>query len=718
MIDPFAQLNPRQREAIDIIDGPLLVLAGAGSGKTRVVTLRIVNMLRHGIPASQILGLTFTNKAAAEMRERVHALAQSEVLISTFHSFGAKILRESIDVLGYKRSFTIYDEDDSTRLLKICAQEVGLSDEKAPIKELRSYISQIKNGGSKLVQNSLHSQAYQLYQDKLKEYNAVDFDDLLALPVKLLEEHPDIRTKYQQRWRYMLIDEYQDTNAIQYSLVKLLTENSHNLCVVGDPDQSIYSWRGARMENIINFEFDYPDATIVRLEQNYRSRSNILEIANALIKHNKTRLEKNLWSDLGPGESVKAFTARSENEEAVFVADRLKYHHRHHEIPWDHMVVFYRTHALSRSFEDLFQMLRIPYIIVGGISFYQRREVKDILAYLQMVQDDSNFIAFMRTVNLPKRGIGKGTLDKIVQGASIEGFGIFTYCQMLVDGVSTIVKLPKKQKEALKDYVNIILKLRDNATSTSLTDLIISTIELSGYKNFLREDPESYDQRQENLEALVNKAEEWSKTATEISLSSFLEELSLRSDIADQEGSKARVNLMSLHNGKGLEYDIVFLTGLEETILPHINSFSEPDGVEEERRLCYVGMTRAKEQLYLTNAASRLIWGQRRNHNPSRFLKELPDDAVEEVEFASSPSSERVKEKEKSPTQQRLDFRNTEKVPLLKLQKGDLISHAKYGIGTLISIEDGVIGLSYKIQFVNDPHERTLIANHAHLKKL
>jgi DNA helicase-2/ATP-dependent DNA helicase PcrA len=718
-MDPFAQLNPQQRQAVNSIEGPLLVLAGAGSGKTRVVTLRIVNMLNSGIPARNILGLTFTNKAAAEMRQRVHALTQYDVLISTFHSLGARMLRESITVLGYGKNFTIYDDDDTTKLLQICSKEAGLGDEKKSIKNLSNYVSAISNHRIPSEDNSLYRHAYDLYRQKLKEYNAVDFDDLLLLPVKILREFPDIRQHYQELWRYLLIDEYQDTNESQYQLIKYLTEKSHNICVVGDPDQSIYAWRGANMENIIHFEIDYPTAFVVQLEQNYRSPNTILEVANALILNNPRRHDKKLWSDLGKGETVKHFTASSDREEATFVADKLKHHHQENQFDWKEMVIFYRTHAQSRAFEDQFYLHRIPYMIIGGVSFYQRREVKDILAYLQMVQSDNNYIAFNRTINMPKRGLGKTTIDKLVQGASEEGMPLLTYCAAIVrgDSFSSAPKFSAKQKSALKDYLEIVYRLRKESETVSLSQLVMLAIETSNYYSYLEEDKETYTERKENIKELVNKSAEWEKLSDDPSLTGFLEELSLRSNIDDAEEVINKVHLMSIHNGKGLEYEVVFLVGLEEELFPHINSLMDEGQIEEERRLCYVGMTRAKEILYLTHAKYRFIWGTQRHQTPSRFLAELPNELIDEVRKISYSEGYPQERKKARPA---LDFRSNVSVneALPDLKVGDLVTHAMFGVGTLLGIENGHLGLTYKVHFAKDNKDCTLIAKMAKLQKL
>lgn len=619
-------LNTEQQEAVTTIHGPLLVLAGAGSGKTRVVTYRIAHLLEQGVPASKILGLTFTNKAAREMKERIVSLTNNYVLVSTFHSLGARILRESIDVLGYQSNFTIYDDQDTDKLIKACLLELYPDDKKLEAKAFKGLISKAKNNLQKpdaIDRRELRSQnesyfpkVYELYQQKLLAYGALDFDDLLYLTVRLFREHPAVLERYQNRWSHLLIDEYQDTNGAQYALISHLVEKSRNLCVVGDPDQSIYSWRGANIHNILDFEKDYPGTKVVRLEKNYRSHTNILEAANALIERNESRIEKRLHSDLGPGEKIKCFTAMNEREEAEFTASQIRYHHDYQGIPLSEMVVFYRTNAQSRVFEDQFLYQKVPYVIVGGISFYQRREIKDILAYLRMVQSDADFISFMRTINLPKRGVGAATIDKLRQRAEQEGVPILKYC------LNPALGLPPKQQKGINEYAALILELRQH--KNSIGKLVQMTIENSHYINCLVEEPESMDERKENLDALIAKAMEWESTAEEPTLDAFLEELTLKADIEEGKDVEDRINLMTLHNGKGLEFEVTFLTGLEEDLMPHVNARGDKEALEEERRLCYVGMTRAKQYLYLLNCDVRFIWGIKRSQRPSRFLKEVP----------------------------------------------------------------------------------------------
>ncbi len=634
------KLNPTQVEAVNHLDGPLLVLAGAGSGKTRVVTFRIAQLIESGVPPSQILAVTFTNKAAGEMRERIQSLLPryDYPTVSTFHSLGVKILRESIQHLGYATNFTIYDEEDSSKLLRGCLQAVGVKKE---AKTVRSLISNAKNAlqfpsdvdVSDLpypIQN-IFSEVYSLYQQRLREANALDFDDLLFLTVRLFQEHADVLAHYQKQWPYLLIDEYQDTNEAQYLMARLIVGEKRNIFVVGDPDQSIYSWRGANIENILNFERDYPGARVVRLEQNYRSTTNILDAANSLIQYNNSRYEKTLWSDLGEGEKITLFVGGTEREEAGFVVDEIERLHTSHQIPLSQMTIFYRTNFQSRLFEDFLLRKRLPYVIVGGISFYQRKEIKDLLAILRMLTTNHDVVSLQRTINLPKRGIGLTTIEKIRAGASVQEIPLFTYCVKLVQGEVDGIRLSAKQREGLRDYVQIIQNLREVQKEAPLQKLVIETIRQSHYLDVLREDKETFDDRKENINELVAKAHEWELMNDSNNLELFLEELTLKGSIDEANFSGDQINLMTLHNGKGLEYTAAFLVGMEEELFPHANSRNTFEGLEEERRLCYVGMTRAKQRLYLSASETRFLWGQHRMMRPSRFLREIPKKYIERI---------------------------------------------------------------------------------------
>ncbi len=633
----MSELNEQQSRAVLHIEGPLLVLAGAGSGKTRVVIHRIAHLLEIGIPPAEILAVTFTNKAAEEMRNRIRNLKNAFILASTFHSLGSRILRESIHHLGYETNFSIYDEDDSEKLLKSIFQDKGLSAEKGPLKEARSFISRSKNDLLTPEQSGsgdLLSSLYQSYQEKLKECHAVDFDDLLFLTVHLLQSHPSVLEMYQNRWRFLLIDEYQDTNFAQYTLAKLLSASHHNIFAVGDPDQSIYSWRGARYQNILNFSSDFPGATIITLDQNYRSTTTILEAANALIEHNENRFKKHLWSSLGEGDKIGLYTAMNEKQEASFVAMQINQIKRRNSIGLNEMAIFYRTNAQSRPFEDALLSQKIPYTIIGGVSFYQRKEIKDLLAYLRLIVSEADLISFLRTINLPKRGLGPSTLDKIVAAAQEHQRPILSFCRSLLEdpNLAPGLKLGPKAKQGLSDYLSILDTLRKQQPYLSLSDLLKETITRTRYLSYLQEDKETEQDKKENIDELLAKAIEWEQEQESPSLTQFLEELSLKTS-SREDPEIPTVKMMTLHNSKGLEFPIVFFVGLEEDLLPHINSKDDASAVEEERRLCYVGMTRAKRKLYLTHAVYRYMWGTERYMRPSRFLKEIPAEYTEKKEF-------------------------------------------------------------------------------------
>jgi len=637
------ELNNIQLGAVDHDEGPALVLAGAGSGKTRIVTYRIARMLERGIPASAILAVTFTNKAAAEMRDRVERLTERltdgfkkhYVTISTFHSLGVRILRESIAALGYGRDFIIYDEEDSIKLIRSCLIALDIKDKDLQPKMFKQLISGHKNKllppgaeecrrlGPKKAQAFPY--VYSMYQAKLEEYNALDFDDLLFVTVRLFRECPDVLKLYQDRWRFLLIDEYQDTNAAQYALVKMLVEKTSNIFVVGDPDQSIYSWRGANIENILNFEKDYPGAKVVRLEQNYRSTNTILEAANRLIKYNSGRYEKELWSSLGYGEKVVTHSGYNEYDEADFVCDNIEKHYNEMGILRKDMVIFYRTNFQSRIFEDVLLSRQIPYVVVGGVSFYRRREIKDILAFLRIVISGADFISFMRTINLSKRGIGEATIKKIFLAAEKEAMPVVDFCDSVIKGEKTLPgsRFSSRQKNGLESYIAVIRELRAIAAEAPLRMIVDAVVNKTQYNEVLKADPETYSDRKANVEELIHKAAEWEDRNENGGLEEFLEELSLRSNLDDVDDSHDRINLMTIHNGKGLEFRAAFLVGMEEGLFPHINSSNTLEGLEEERRLCYVGMTRAKEFLYLSASRYRTLWGDFKTMKRSRFIYEL-----------------------------------------------------------------------------------------------
>ncbi|MGC1878951.1 MAG: UvrD-helicase domain-containing protein [Rhabdochlamydiaceae bacterium] len=702
MTSKMETLNPQQQIAVDHVEGPLLVLAGAGSGKTRIVTYRVAHLLQLGVPSTAILAVTFTNKAAEVMRHRILQLTHQSILTCTFHSLCARILRESITALGYTRDFVIYDEEDSEKVLKECFATLQIKEEKGLLRTFRSQISQAKNALIEPEQLDKEEKAlqevYDLYQKKLKEYHALDFDDLLFLTVKLLKQSPEILEQYQKRWSFILIDEYQDTNAAQYTIAQLLAERHKNVFAVGDPDQSIYSWRGANIHNILNFEKDFPGAKVIPLEQNYRSRTNILEAANALIRNNASRYEKNLWSDRGEGQKIGLYIAENDHAEADFVVKQLYKIHREKNVPLSDCVIFYRTNFQSRIFEDHLLKERVPYVIVGGLSFYQRREIKDILAWLRIVLAGTDFLAFARTINLPKRGLGEATLEKLRDFAQKMQMNILDACIQIAEGRESF-KLSQKQFEGLKEYVQIISCLKEMVKQTRpLHEIITEALERSRYFEYLREDPESYEERRENIEELVSKAAEWEEEVAHPTLAAFLEELTLKSSADDKDPSGDHVRMMTLHNGKGLEFTSVFLVGMEEELFPHINTMENGEALEEERRLCYVGMTRAKEYLFLTASRFRYLWGMPRMMRPSRFLKEIPEEFLQPYHLTTShKEADSISYEEET------------------YEPGDTVFHKDFGTGIVQKKYRTSLGLTYDVFFPQAQTTRSLVAKFAKL---
>lgn len=714
-------LNPEQIKAVKHIEGPLLVLAGAGSGKTRVVTHRIANLISIGVLPSDILAVTFTNKAANEMKERVRKITNANVLTCTFHSLGAKILRESIRPLGYSNDFAIYDEEDSLDLLKNCLSALNIKEEKGLVKSLKSQISESKNNlvspdkiskpAFSLKNEESFFQVYPLYQAKLKEYNAVDFDDLLYLPIRLFNEHPHIKEEYQNRWLFLLIDEYQDTNIAQYTLAKILSEKHKNIFVVGDPDQSIYSWRGAKYQNILNFDKDFKDAKVISLEQNYRSTNIILSAANSLIKHNEQRLDKNLWSNLGEGEKISVFISETEKFEAVFVVNKLIKHHQIDHIPLEDIVIFYRTNAQSRIFEDILLAQQIPYVIFGGISFYQRKEIKDLIAFIRMIFSDTDFISFTRTINIPKRGIGPATVEKLLEISELRKTSILKVCQAAIENpeLSPEIKLSKRQVSSLMEYIGLISSLRSLAKKNiPISEVISELILRSNYLSHLKEDPDSFDERKENIDELIAKAADYEEINENPTLYCFLEEISLLTNI-EKEDNKKSVKLMSLHNGKGLEFSLVFIVGMEEDVFPHINSKDSTEELEEERRLCYVGMTRARKKLYLTASLYRYMWGSPKIMIPSRFLKEIP------AKFLDNLSENILAVKKETPPPRTLSFEKEGESSAV-FSVGNKVMHKSFGVGIIKKAYKTSMGDTYDVHFNSTNSTKTLVAKFAKLK--
>jgi DNA helicase-2/ATP-dependent DNA helicase PcrA len=641
----LADLNPSQREAVAATDGPVLVVAGAGSGKTRVLTYRIAHLVRDlGVSPYEILAITFTNKAAGEMKERVEQLVgrvANSMWVSTFHSACVRILRQEIHRLGYRSSFSIYDDADSTRLITMVIKDLDLDPKRFPPRQMKGAISNAKNElidyESYAAQDSgfYHekvSDVYRLYQQRLVEASAVDFDDILTLTVEILLAFPEVLERWQSRFQYVLVDEYQDTNKAQYMLVQMLAAKHRNVCVVGDSDQSIYAFRGADMRNIMEFEKDYPDARVILLEQNYRSSQTILDAANAVISNNASRQPKRLWTDAGAGESIVVFEAEDEHEEAAYIAEEIA-RLRDEGVDLSDVAVFYRTNAQSRVIEELFVRFGVTYQVVGGLKYYDRKEVKDALAYLRAIVNPDDQVAIKRVINTPKRAIGDTSVAHVDRFAESAGV---TFMEAL-RRVGEIDALTPRARNAIAEFVTVMDVLAGRAIDGPEAALE-AALNDTGYFDMIRSERTIEAMgREENLKELLGAAaefeetgpastgpEEWNQLDGVGKLQMFLESISLVADLDSVEDTEV-VTLMTLHNAKGLEYAAVFLTGLEDGVFPHMRSLGDPKELEEERRLCYVGLTRAEERLYLTRAWTRNMWGQNNYNGPSRFLGEIPE---------------------------------------------------------------------------------------------
>ena len=668
MTEFLSQLNPQQREAVTSSDGPLLILAGAGSGKTRVIAHRIAYLISEGnVWPRNILAVTFTNKAAEEMRNRVSKLIEglelgSAPLISTFHSLCVRILRRDIEALqaGYTRSFTIYDQDDAVRLTRNCVRDLSLDDKQFAPRSVQSAISAAKNRGEDAEAFTAKAQfiderrasiarVFQLYEERLHRNNALDFDDLLIKAVRLLRDVPDVRDRYNDRFRYLLVDEYQDTNQLQFALIRLLTEKQQNICVVGDPDQSIYRWRGADITNILKFEEHFPSAKVIRLEENYRSTQNILDLASGVIKHNVERKEKALWTQNPAGEKIRYYQALDAESEARFVANKIEEHLRRE--PEIRAAVLYRTNSQSRVFEEAMRRASLAYNIVGGFSFYERMEVRDIIAYLKLAINPHDSIALQRIINTPPRGIGRMTLDEIENRArelgisywdaisdlvvdeqrlSARAVAVLANFQRIVRGLAAKVEVVLRAgEEPDRAYDNDLTEQQIESTSP-VSDLVKAAILDTGYENALKaENSEEAEARLENLQELVNAAVDYDEQGPD-GLRDFIDHSALVAD-TDQYKADVPVTLMTAHSAKGLEFPLVFLVGLEDGLFPHSRSLSDSSDIEEERRLAYVAMTRAEKYLYVTHAVKRRVYGEELASEPSQFLNEMPLELIDDL---------------------------------------------------------------------------------------
>jgi len=631
-------LNPRQKEAVLHGEGPLLILAGAGSGKTRVIVHRIVHLIRkQGVSPRNILAVTFTNKAAAEMKERVEKLLSGGdvPLISTFHSSCVRILRREIHYLGYSAHFAIYDDKDAERLLKDIIHEQSLDEKKFPPRMFSAAIDDCKNSGKSPedlpagdpVADTI-ARVYAAYQERLRRCNALDFGDLIMLTVRLFESHPEILKHYQERFQWILVDEYQDTNPIQYRLVRLLAGERMNLCVVGDDDQSIYRWRGADIRNILDFEKDFPGVMVVKLEQNYRSTQTILAAAGKVVEKNRGRKGKTLWTENPAGDRIVHRRLDTEREEARFVTREIESYLNKGGVPAG-IAVFYRTNAQSRVLEDALMGAGVSYHMVGGMRFYERMEIKDILAYLKSLDNPADEVSLKRIINTPPRGIGGATFDKVADLAARQNI---PFIQALREAAAGNL-LSKGPRTKLAEFVALMDGFAALVGTLALPELAARIIKESGYEARLKEErTEEAKDRLDNLRELLAALDDFERTGEEKGLSDFLEQVALISDMGRGERNRESVTLMTLHAAKGLEFPLVFMTGMEERLFPHVRALDDPEQMEEERRLCYVGMTRARERLYLTNARRRHFYGQEQFNSPSRFLQDIPKEFLEEQE--------------------------------------------------------------------------------------
>ena len=676
----LSKLNKQQLEAVKHIDGPMLVLAGAGSGKTKVLTSRIAYLIENGVNPDNILAITFTNKAAKEMKEReirlIGNLAKG-IQISTFHSLGLRLIKENYMKLGYKSNFVILDSDDTLTVVKKIMKELNLNPKFYNARDIRNKISSAKNEllspeeYAKMEFDKNIILVYERYNHKLKINNSLDFDDLLILPIKLFKNNPEVLKYYQDKYKYVLIDEYQDTNEAQYIFSKMLCNNHKNIFVVGDNDQAIYAFRGANYKNILNFEKDYPNCKVILLEENYRSTQNILDVANSVIKHNKMRKDKNLWCNNDIGSKVKYVKVDSDKEECAYVSDKIKELHNNN-VNYEDIAILYRTNAQSRLIEE--EMLRngIPYRIVGSFYFYNRKEIKDLLCYLRLINNNYDDVSLLRVINTPKRGIGEKTLDNLAKRANDKNCSLF---EAIESGKELTFK-------------NLILKMQKECESLTLTDMVELVLKESGMREELvNEKTLEAEIRLENLEEFKSITKGYEEEYGVISLTDFLNEISLVSDISEHQDSNNRVSLMTIHAVKGLEFDNVFIVGMEEGIFPHYNSINEGTqaAIEEERRLCYVAITRAKKNLWMLNAKRRMLFGNTQINMPSRFMDEI-DMRYMEIENNKSDIISRASNFVKGNM-----FRNED----VSYEIGDHVKHDEFGEGVVVSVDKLLVTIAF-----------------------
>lgn len=741
-VDCTYGLNPQQAEAVINTEGPMLIMAGAGSGKTKVLTCRVANLLQKGVRPYRILAITFTNKAAAEMRERVNNMsgpAAKDVWLFTFHAFCARFLRMEIDKLpGYGGNFAIYDTADSQNLIKQILKEMNLDDKRFQPSGILSRISNAKNALQDAAAFARQAgdfyeqkvaDIYSRYEQKLQLNNALDFDDLLMLSIKLLQENKEVREKYQDRFDYLLVDEYQDTNHAQYLLTKFLAAKHRNICVVGDADQSIYGWRGADIQNILDFEKDYTDAKVIKLEQNYRSTQIILDAANAVIENNTGRKPKNLWTENKSGADIIYFQAVDERDEARFVIEQLQNLQRTENKKLGDMAILYRTNTQSRIFEEMLIKSGISYNMVGGLKFYERKEIKDIIAYLRVIFNPADSLSLLRIINVPKRGIGDASLAKIQAYAAANNVSLFE----AVSNAAAIDGLSSRFVSKLDDLAGIIFELMNLANEAPVEDLIDRVLRDTGYLEELENERTPQAQsRIDNLHELISVAQEFAASEEENNLENFLAHVALVSDIDDTELGEDAITLMTLHSSKGLEFPVVFLVGMEEGLFPHARTLMDETEIEEERRLCYVGITRAKEKLFLSSTKMRTIYGNTVTYPPSRFLQEIPARLVKTIKrqerFSALENFKQVSEKYSArPQKPASTFNPHSFMPqkpaaaaggtCTRFNTGDKVSHSKWGEGMVVSVKDSPDGQEVKVAFAG-AGVRSLLTKYAVLKKL
>ena len=721
-------LNKDQQQAVQHTEGPLLILAGAGSGKTKVLTVRIAHLLGQGVNPYEILAITFTNKAAKEMKSRVEGLVgdvANRIWLSTFHSFCAKFLRFELDnFLGYNSNFTIYDTSDSQAVIKAALKALNLDDKYYPVGAMIGAISDAKN--KLLFASDFRKQARDFYQEKvadvyeyyereLRKNNALDFDDLLLVAVKLLQSNEAVLDKYSKRFRYVMIDEYQDTNHAQYLLAKLLASHWKNIAVVGDADQSIYAWRGADIQNILDFEKDYPNCTSIKLEQNYRSTKIILDAANAVIENNEGRPKKNLWTDKTEGAKIQHFTAQSEHEEAAFIGDTIAKKHDIHGVPYGDMAILYRTNAQSRVLEEALIKRALPYTMVGGTKFYDRKEIKDVLAYLRVLYNPFDDLSLLRIINVPKRSIGATTVAKLQDYARANGTSLF----MTLTQLHLVDTIKGKTKEKLEEFGILIFTLVAEMEDKTVLDILESILDRTGYLAQLEESTDPQDQaRAENIGELLSVAKDFQDTNPTGTVEDFLEQVALVNDVDSFEQEESKVTLMTLHAAKGLEFPIVFLGGLEEGLFPHSRTLMNPEEIEEERRLAYVGITRAEKELYISNATTRTVFGRTSSYLPSRFIDEIPEELVDGLRAKRKVPDDI---KRHVPQHMSVTSRPVTK-PIVRNEViadwniGDTAIHSKWGNGKVINVAGEGAGMKLTIEFPTQG-VRVVMAKFASVKK-